>query len=100
MTTEQDIQAHRDACQGIGVESPFLVCPDCHGVELDDDCACAGTGGVFCTLCWGISLAVLVDGEPMCTDCALECAADLARERGEDLEANWRREDEPDNCIS
>ena len=85
MTTEQEIQAHRDACQGFAVAaSPFLVCPDCHGTELDDDCACAGTGGVFCTLCpSGATLAVLRDGEPMCVDCALENAEALAREREE-----------------
>jgi hypothetical protein len=88
MTTEQEIQNHRDACQGFAVAaSPHLVCPDCHGTELDDNCACAGTGGVFCTLCYppGGTLAVLSDGEPICADCALENAEALAREREEVL---------------
>ena len=77
-----DHQAHRDACNGFGT-SPYLVCPDCGGIELSDDCACGGTGGVFCGLCQdGETLAILVDGEAMCADCALEMAAMMAQEGG------------------
>jgi hypothetical protein len=84
-TTTQEIQAHRDACDTLGTPaSSYLVCPDCGGQDLSDECACRGTGGVFCALCDDHeTLAVLVDGEPVCADCALAGAEMLARERGE-----------------
>jgi hypothetical protein len=79
-------QVHRDACNGVGV-SPFLVCQECFGDtsgDCTDECACRGTGGVFCAGCDDHeTLAVLVDGEPVCADCALDGAEMLARVRGE-----------------
>lgn len=84
-TTTQEIQAHRDACDTLATPaSSYLVCPDCHGQDLSDECACQGTGGVFCALCPSkTTLAVLRDEEPLCADCALEGAEVLARVRGE-----------------
>lgn len=63
----------RDAAY-LGRPTVYLTCDDCQAMG-DGDCTCDGTGGVFCQLCDArdlTTLAIVVDGVPLCAEHAGE----------------------------